>query len=47
MVSHTDIDECSNNDLCEHECQNTIGSYQCQCDHGFQLGSDGHHCDGK
>ena len=34
-------------DLCEYNCTNTVGSYACSCDIGFQLNEDGLHCDGQ
>ncbi|KAG5673535.1 hypothetical protein PVAND_003575 [Polypedilum vanderplanki] len=41
----TDIDECSeNNGGCQHECRNTLGSYQCFCHNGFTLHENGHDC---
>ena len=34
----SDIDECStNNGGCEHNCQNTIGSFKCSCRSGYVL----------
>lgn len=34
--SRTDIDECAvNNGGCQHECQNTLGSYMCRCNDGY------------
>ena len=31
-----DINECEHhNGGCEHECQNTLGSYMCRCDDGY------------
>ncbi|XP_059408284.1 growth arrest-specific protein 6 [Carassius carassius] len=37
-----DVDECSRgNNKCEHDCNNTMGSYHCSCHHGYQL--SGHH----
>ena len=39
----TDIDECSMN-LCEHNCMNTIGSFECSCRDGFD--QDGLNCTG-
>lgn len=45
---YTDIDECHTGiDLCEYNCTNTIGSYKCSCDIGFQLNEDGLQCDGQ
>ena len=35
----TDVDECSLN-YCDQTCTNTIGSFVCECDIGFELGSD-------
>ena len=29
---------------CSHMCNNTIGSYNCSCDIGYQLDSDGLTC---
>nr|XP_003701332.1 PREDICTED: bone morphogenetic protein 1 isoform X1 [Megachile rotundata] len=41
----TDMDECANNNGgCQHECRNTIGSYQCSCHNGFTLHENGHDC---
>ena len=44
-----DIDECASDDTndCEHICVNTVGSYFCQCDDGYQLDTDGYSCYGK
>lgn len=40
-----DLDECRvNNGGCEHECQNTIGSYLCSCHNGYLLHENGHDC---
>uniref|UniRef100_A0A673GTL5 Growth arrest-specific 6 n=1 Tax=Sinocyclocheilus rhinocerous TaxID=307959 RepID=A0A673GTL5_9TELE len=37
-----DVDECSRgNGGCEHDCNNTMGSYHCSCRHGYRL--SGHH----
>ncbi|XP_011152064.2 tolloid-like protein 2 isoform X1 [Harpegnathos saltator] len=44
-VFFTDMDECANNNGgCQHECKNTIGSYQCSCHNGFTLHENGHDC---
>lgn len=41
----TDVDECAtNNGGCQHECHNTIGSYQCSCHNGFTLHENAHDC---
>uniref|UniRef100_A0A087XPJ8 Metalloendopeptidase n=1 Tax=Poecilia formosa TaxID=48698 RepID=A0A087XPJ8_POEFO len=40
-----DKDECSkDNGGCQHECINTVGSYVCQCRHGFVLHENKHDC---
>ena len=45
---YIDINECyTGTDLCEYNCTNTIGSYACSCDIGFQLNEDGLQCDGQ
>ena len=47
LFLYKDIDECSNGThQCAHNCTNTIGSYTCSCDSGYQLNQDGLHCDG-
>lgn len=44
-VFFTDMDECAdNNGGCQHDCRNTIGSYQCLCHNGFTLHENGHDC---
>lgn len=41
----TDVDECSeNNGGCQHECRNTLGSFQCFCHNGFTLHENGKDC---
>ncbi|KAH0618308.1 hypothetical protein JD844_017379 [Phrynosoma platyrhinos] len=39
-----DIDECENKDTCQHECRNTLGSYQCFCPSGYRVMSNGKTC---
>uniref|UniRef100_H0XAK9 Hemicentin 1 n=1 Tax=Otolemur garnettii TaxID=30611 RepID=H0XAK9_OTOGA len=39
-----DIDECEHTDTCQHECKNTLGSYQCLCPPGYQLSLNGKTC---
>ena len=44
----SDINECeSNNGGCQHNCSNSVGSFQCSCLPGHTLDSDGFHCSGK
>ncbi|KAL7377073.1 hypothetical protein ABVT39_021352 [Epinephelus coioides] len=42
----TDVDECSEQQPCAHECVNTAGSYRCVCRGGFMLAGDGRSCQG-
>ena len=44
-----DVDECNDTALnyCDHYCMNSIGSYNCSCDDGYRLSSDGHTCLGN
>ncbi|XP_073528509.1 EGF-containing fibulin-like extracellular matrix protein 1 [Phyllobates terribilis] len=39
-----DIDECSISSFCHHHCVNTLGSYYCQCNIGFQLAPNNYSC---
>ncbi|XP_064420214.1 hemicentin-2 [Latimeria chalumnae] len=39
-----DIDECQMRTMCQHECRNTEGSYQCRCPSGYRLLSNGRNC---
>ena len=44
-----DINECEISDLggmCSQTCVNTQGSYECQCNIGYRLSSDGFTCEG-
>ena len=44
----TDINECSiTNGGCEHSCTNTIGSFICSCDTGYQMDENGLDCNGE
>ena len=48
LILPTDIDECSEGiSECSQLCINTIGSYSCSCQNGYQLDSDNHTCLGK
>ncbi|XP_012283189.1 bone morphogenetic protein 1 [Orussus abietinus] len=41
-----EFDECALIDHgCEHDCINTLGGYECSCKIGFELHSDGKHCE--
>ena len=43
-----DINECSsNNGGCAQNCHNTVGSYNCTCNTGYSLASNGHNCNGE
>ena len=43
----TEVDECeSEGHGCEHDCVNTLGGYRCECKIGYELHSDGKHCEG-
>ena len=45
LFTSIDINECSANiDNCTQVCINTDGSYQCNCDSGYSLSSDGRTC---
>lgn len=48
-IDGSDINECSIlPDLCKHgTCLNTLGSYRCICNKGFQVDASGTHCIGK
>ena len=42
-----DIDECSEGtNGCDQLCSNTIGSFECVCNVGYRLASDGFTCNG-
>ncbi|XP_051165745.1 bone morphogenetic protein 1-like isoform X3 [Leptopilina boulardi] len=41
-----EFDECALTEHgCEHDCINTLGGYECSCKVGFELHSDGKHCE--
>ena len=43
----TDVNECVlDTHHCQHQCQNTAGSYVCNCNLGYQLNVDARACDG-
>uniref|UniRef100_A0A8C3DQA4 Hemicentin-1 n=1 Tax=Corvus moneduloides TaxID=1196302 RepID=A0A8C3DQA4_CORMO len=39
-----DIDECESRDTCQHECRNSLGSFQCACPSGYRLMPNGKTC---
>ena len=47
LQNNTDIDECDiSNGGCEHNCTNTIGSFVCSCNNGYNLTENGLDCTG-
>ncbi|XP_036069528.1 hemicentin-1 isoform X2 [Oryzias melastigma] len=42
--SCVDVDECLLRKPCQHECRNTVGSFQCLCPPGYQLLPNGKSC---
>ena len=45
LFSLIDINECRSAKLvCHHYCTNTLGSYRCGCNDGFQLDTDQKTC---
>ena len=40
------MDECST-DVCDQNCTNSVGSFMCSCNAGFELDSDGQTCNGQ
>lgn len=46
-ILFADVDECSKrNGGCDHQCNNTMGSYRCSCHRGYMLVGR-HMCNGK
>ncbi|KAM4603448.1 EGF-containing fibulin-like extracellular matrix protein 1 isoform 1-T3 [Polymixia lowei] len=35
-----DVNECETSNPCQQRCYNTVGSFMCQCEQGYQLASD-------
>ena len=48
-IVFVDINECEdgNNGGCTLVCSNTVGSYNCDCNEGYNLLNDGTTCEGK
>ena len=50
LCTHTlcvDIDECTRRVRCQHDCRNTLGSYQCLCPDGYRLSANRRTCQGN
>ena len=48
IIFFTDNNECLvNNGDCSQKCENTLGSFECQCLIGFKLNVDKRTCDGR
>lgn len=49
IVHLLEMDECSrpDNGHCEQHCLNTLGSYRCACDPGYELASDRYSCESE
>ena len=48
MTEISDVNECqTSNGGCEQVCTNTVGSFECSCNPGFNVSSDGANCIGK
>ena len=43
---YADINECDNVDSCSQVCHNFAGGYNCSCNNGYKLISDGRTCEG-
>ena len=47
MFVYVDINECiEKKDECDHNCHNTIGSYQCSCRDGYKIENNKRNCTG-
>ena len=47
LIFYSDINECEQGlDRCDHNCANTVGSYNCTCMDGYELESDNYTCTG-
>ncbi|OWK57262.1 Hemicentin-1 [Lonchura striata] len=44
VLLSADIDECESRDTCQHECRNSLGSFQCACPAGYRLMPNGKTC---
>ena len=49
LIKLLDINECTDGTHACYSgdhCTNTPGNYTCSCPHGYEIGSDGHSCNG-
>ena len=46
-ILHVDINECMDSNICDQYCNNTEGSYYCDCKSGYYLLNDNKTCEGK
>ena len=46
FTMYTDINECTPSAPCEQVCINTPGSFQCSCNAGYVMDSNGRNCTG-
>lgn len=46
ILLNADINECTSSSPCEQICVNTPGSFQCSCNPGYLLNSNGRNCTG-
>lgn len=48
-ISLAEMDECSRPDRghCEQRCMNSLGSYRCACDPGYELAADRRSCESE
>ena len=48
MIAFIIVNECEvNNGPCEHICADTFTSFECSCEDGYELNTDGRTCNGK
>ena len=48
IIINVDINECNtNNGGCDTTCTNTVGSYECSCNTGYELNNNLYNCNGK
>ena len=45
-IHHIDVNECTGDHRCQQLCNNTDGSFNCYCNPGYLLDSNGTNCTG-